>query len=142
MTVTKDRLVIVNDTKQLTVVRNFISDIIKKHKPVSPQENKIILATDEAVTNVIEHGYNREEKGTIEIEVECSDTMCKVIIRDEGKFYNPNNHPDINITQHVEEGKTRGLGVFLMRQVMDEVKYKYHKGTKNELTLIKYVGRS
>jgi serine/threonine-protein kinase RsbW len=141
MTVTKDKLVISNDTKHLTALRNFMAAIVKKHKPLASFENKIILATDEAVTNIIEHGYDDGQNGMIEVEVEATDKMCKIVIRDEGKFYDPNKHPSVNIEKHLEEGRTKGLGVFLMRQIMDEVKYRYEKDTKNELTLIKYVDR-
>jgi serine/threonine-protein kinase RsbW len=67
----KDRLVVTNDTKHLIVVRDFVSRLIRASRLAREEENKVILAVDEAVTNIIEHGYDEGAEGSIEIEVEA-----------------------------------------------------------------------
>lgn len=135
----KDRLVVTNDTKYLIVVREFISRLVQQSRLSRDDENKIILAVDEAVTNIIEHGYDDGVEGSIEIEVEVDEAQFKVMIRDTGRIFNPESIPTPDLTDHVKLGKKKGLGIFLMRQIMDEVRYRFKDGIKNELTLVKYV---
>ena len=135
----KDRLVIANDTKHLTVVREFIARLIQQSALSKEDENKIILAVDEAVTNVIEHGYDSQNEGSIEIDVVSTPTSFKITIRDTGKIFNPTSTPSLNVQDHVKMGRKKGLGIFLMRQIMDEVKYTFRDGVKNELTMVKFI---
>ncbi len=135
----KDRIVVTNDTKFLAVVREFIARLVLQSRLSRDDENKIILAVDEAVTNIIEHGYDDGVEGSIEIEVETDEAHFKVMIRDTGRVFNPESIPTPDLTDHVKLGKKKGLGIFLMRQIMDEVRYRFKDGVKNELTLVKYV---
>ena len=135
----KDRLVVANDTKHLTVVREFIARLIQQSALSKEDENKIILAVDEAVTNVIEHGYDSQNEGSIEIDVVSTPTSFKITIRDTGKIFNPTSTPSLNVQDHVKMGRKKGLGIFLMRQIMDEVKYTFRDGVKNELTMVKFI---
>ena len=135
----KDRLIVSNDTKFLIVVRDFVSRLIRQSRMAKEEENKVILAVDEAVTNIIEHGYDEGAEGSIEIEVEVGGEQFKVIIRDTGRVFNPSSIPDPDMKEHVQKGHKKGLGIFLMRQIMDEVRYKFKDGVKNELTLVKFI---
>ena len=135
----KDRLVVTNDTKHLIVVRDFISRLIRQSRLDRQEENKIILAVDEAVTNIIEHGYDEGADGSIELEVEAAENHFQIIIRDTGRVFNPESIPNPDMKEHVQRGHKKGLGIFLMRQIMDEVRYKFKDGVKNELTLVKFI---
>jgi serine/threonine-protein kinase RsbW len=134
----KDRLVVSNDTKYLIVVRDFVSRMIRQSRVTKEDENKIILAVDEAVTNIIEHGYDQGVDGHIELEIESETTQFKVVVRDSGRVFNPESVPSPDMKEHMKSGRKKGLGLFLMRQIMDEVRYRYKDGVQNELTLVKY----
>ena len=135
----KDRLVVSNDTKHLMLVRDFVSRLIRQSRLPREEENKIILAVDEAVTNIIEHGYDEGADVSIEIEVEADTDHFKFMIRDTGRVFNPESIPNPDMKEHVQRGHKKGLGIFLMRQIMDEVRYKFRDGVKNELTLVKFI---
>ena len=135
----KDHLVITNETRHLILVRDFIARLVHQGHLAREVENKIILAVDEAVTNIIEHGFERGEEGNIEVEVEIDEAQFRVIIRDSGRIFNPESVPDPDMKSHIRGGRKKGLGIFLMRQIMDEVRYAFRDGVKNELTLVKYV---
>jgi serine/threonine-protein kinase RsbW len=135
----KDRLVVSNDTKHLIVVRDFICRLIRQSRLDRQEENKVVLAVDEAVTNIIEHGYDEGADGSIELEVEADAGHFQIIIRDTGRVFNPESIPNPNMKDHVQRGHKKGLGIFLMRQIMDEVRYKFKDGVKNELTLVKFI---
>ena len=135
----KDRLSVANDTRHLMAVRDFASRMARQGG-LSPEEvHKIVLAIDEAVTNIIEHGYNKGEQGTIEIEAEWEQSRFQVVIRDSARVFNPESIPAPDMAEHVKAGRKKGLGLFLIRQIMDEVRYRYKDGVQNELTMVKHV---
>lgn len=137
--VTRDRLVISNDTRFCGLVREFTQRMIRSSALPPETENKIVLAIDEAVSNIIEHGYEEHVEGTIEMEISFDAERFTVIIRDQGRQFDPSAIKPVDILDHVRQGKKKGLGVFLMRQIMDEVKYIFKEGVQNELILVKYV---
>lgn len=137
--VVRDRLVISNDTRFCGLVREFSSKMIRSSKLQPEDENKIILAIDEAVANIIEHGYEEQVSGTIEMEISFDPERFTVIVRDQGRQFDPSGIKPVDILDHVRQGKKKGLGVFLMRQIMDEVKYIFKEGVQNELILVKYI---
>jgi serine/threonine-protein kinase RsbW len=63
-----------------------------------------------------------------------------VVIRDTGKYFDPKEAETPNIEEHIKNGKRHGLGIFLIRQIMDEVIYSYKQGIRNELRMVKYAG--
>ncbi|MDQ7779647.1 MAG: ATP-binding protein [Planctomycetota bacterium] len=135
----REKIVVTNDTKFLSVVRDFVANQTQTNNIAPDSANKIILAVDEAVANIIEHAYEEQITGTIEIETEISETRFKISIRDSGKKFRPDSVETPNMTEHVKSGKKKGLGIFLMRQIMDEVRYVFKEGIQNELVLVKYL---
>lgn len=135
----RDKLTIPNDPKRLGMVREFVSRMVLSSGLSRAEENKLILAVDEAVTNVMEHCYGPGREGTIEIEIEYSDTAFEIRIRDEGRFFNPELVPNPDVLDNLRTGKKKGLGIFLMRQIMDEIKYQFLDDRRNELTLVKRI---
>lgn len=133
------KLVITNDTKYLATVRNFAAQMVALSKLPRSDENKIVLAVDEAVTNVIEHGYEPNQVGPVEVEIEFDDEKFIIYIRDQAKMYDPNTKTDPDIMEHLKAGKKKGLGIFLIRQIMDEVQYRFKGGVQNELKMVKKV---
>ncbi len=132
-------LTITNESVHLVMVREFITAWVKQSSVKQKDENKIILAVDEAVSNIIEHAYEENREGTIDVEVNADEERFEVLIRDSGKHFNPEAVQSVDIEQHVKAGKRHGLGIFIMRQIMDEVEYRYKEGCENELRLVKYL---
>jgi serine/threonine-protein kinase RsbW len=96
------------------------------------------LAVDEASTNIIEHGYGQECPNRIDVTCDIQEDGLKVVIYDDAEPFNPEAVPDPEINVPLEELKPRGLGIFLMRQMMDEVHYQSSPDTGNTLTMIKH----
>jgi len=93
---------------------------------------------DEASTNIMEHGYGQECPNRIDITCEPLENGLKVVIFDDAEPFDPCTvtEPDLNVS--LEEVKPRGLGIFLMRKMMDDVKYATDPEQGNTLTMIKY----
>ncbi len=94
------------------------------------------LAVDEAACNIICHGYERRG-GTIQVEVERDGDRLVVRLCDEAPLFDPSRHPSPNVTLPLEDRPLGGLGIFLIRQAVDEMVYRVTAEGGNELTLIK-----
>ncbi len=103
--------------------------------------NKIIIqyniAIDEIVSNIVRHGY-KGTTGPVTVEVSKRDDTNTIGVRfiDEGIPYNPLIKEDPNVKLSAEERRIGGLGIFIVKKTMDDVKYKY-QNDQNMLTLIK-----
>jgi len=93
------------------------------------------LAVEEAITNIIIHGY-RVTGGKIEISFISDSNRVEIQIADSAPRFDPLSVPEPNLDRPLEERSIGGLGIFLIRQVMDEVTYQYRDG-KNILALVK-----
>lgn len=133
-------LVAPNDTRHLAEIRRVVDEVSAPFFPVKTERGKIVLAVDEAVSNVMEHAYaGCSTPGDIEVDIQADDTRLQVIIRDSGKPFDPLSIRDPDLKEHIRQGKRNGLGLFLMRQIMDEVKYSFVEGRRNELRMVKYI---
>lgn len=134
----KDRLVINSELKHLKLARYFILRILRKVNVAPSDENKIVLATDEALSNIVEHAYEFNKSGYIDINVEVNPKQFQIRIMNGGRDFDMGKVKIKDIVEHIKQGKRRGLGIFLMRRIMDEVKYSFKNG-QNQLILIKYL---
>jgi len=97
------------------------------------------LAVDEAATNVIEHSYGGDDKGDIKITCQNISEGFKVIMVDHGRPFTPEPVKKPNLNQPLEDIQPRGLGLYFMHQVMDEVKFEFSPKLGNKVTMIKRV---
>ncbi len=96
---------------------------------------EIELVTEEAVINIINYAY---EDITGDIEITCKkDNESHFIIEivDEGQYFDVLSKEEPDLTSDIEERAIGGLGVFFMKQFIDEIKYR-REGDKNRLTLV------
>jgi serine/threonine-protein kinase RsbW len=93
------------------------------------------LAVEEAITNVIVHGY-RQPGGEIAVSCRTGEDRVEVRIADAAPRFDPLSLTEPDLEGTAEERKIGGLGVYLIRQVMDEISYRY-EDNKNILILTK-----
>jgi len=93
------------------------------------------LAVEEAVTNIIMHGYEGHA-GEIHITCHATRGIIEIQIEDTAPLFNPLSVPDPDVTTDIHDRRMGGLGIFLIRRVMDDVMYRNDQG-KNILVLIK-----
>ncbi len=136
----KQRLKIANETRYLASVREAVHEVVVRGEFPLELLNKVTLAVDESVTNVMEHAYEDDLEGElfIEITLEATGERLSAVICDRGKIFDPTAVPLPDLKAHVDEGRRHGLGIFLMREIMDEVTYTSHPDGRNELCLVKY----
>lgn len=97
---------------------------------------ELVIAINEAVTNVLVHGY-RGRPGYIEIEISCTDATLTVCLQDRARVFDPTAVPAPDITLPLDQRQPGGLGVYMMRQFTHQMQYRVCPAGGNELTLIK-----
>ncbi len=127
----KHSIVMRNDIQQIPTLAEWIESL---NIPVALNMT-INLALEEAVTNVMLYAYPNEN-GKVLIEAEKSERMITFIISDNGIPFDPTQRPEADITLTAEERSIGGLGIHLVRQIMDEIHYE-RKDNRNILTLVK-----
>jgi serine/threonine-protein kinase RsbW len=124
--------------ENLAVIRGFVR-LTGMTLGVDHEEiTSIVLAVDEASTNIVVHGY-QGRAGTIEVEVERENNTLIVRLRDRAPGFDPTTAQSPDLSVPLEERPIGGMGIHLIRQAMDEVRYRALPGGGNELTLTKQV---
>lgn len=135
----RKRISVKSSTDNLVKIREFVKSVAKKVGINEDTTSKIILATDEACTNVIKHAYKYSKSKSISVNVSYIPKKFTVSIIDSGEHFNPNSIPEPDLKKYYEERRVGGLGMFLMKKLMDEVKYSHPNAQKNKVTLVKYL---
>ncbi len=118
-----------------------ISDFVVRSARAAGLDDKgtweVQLAVDEAATNIILHAYRDGEEGPITVHAEVKGGEFVVCLHDHGVPFNPASVPDPDLHSPLEERKTGGLGLYLMRKLMDRVEFHFDEDGYNVVTLAK-----
>ena len=125
------------ETKSLAAISSFIVDQADR-AGFSPRNIYAIqIAVDEACSNIIDHAYGGEDLGFIKVNIDILDSAIKITITDDGLPFNPDEVPEPDLHNTVESCKERGLGIYFMRKLMDEVSFNFSNKHHNTLVMIK-----
>ena len=127
-----------NDIKQLSLLQGFIETVADEVKIGPAETASLNLALEEAVTNVIMYAYPEGTDGLVDIDVHAGEGSLSFVISDGGKAFDPTAKGEVDVSASVEQRQIGGLGIHLIRQIMDEVKYE-RKEDKNYLILTKKI---
>lgn len=127
------------DLDNLGRVRDFIENHLGASGFSSDSAGNLLLAVDEAVSNIIMHGFKSRADGDIEVEVgQVAPGSLVIRIRDNAQLFDPtrdsNPHLEISPLEREEAG---GFGVYLLNHLVDKVSYRVTDDGRNELTMIK-----
>ncbi len=116
--------------ENMATVNDFIHSFLPEHCPFKVL-NQIDLAVEEIYINIAHYAY-KPNVGSVEITCDThngdSEYTILIIFKDSGKPFNPLERQDPDITLSAEERNIGGLGIYLTKQFMDEVKYEYKDG--------------
>jgi serine/threonine-protein kinase RsbW len=128
-------MTIESDSSRIPSVSASLEEEMHTHGFSSEDILDTQLAVEEIITNIINHGY-KNTGGEIVISCRINVNQAEVRIRDDAPRFNPLSLPEPKLDDTIEDRKIGGLGVFLVRQVMDEISYRYENG-QNNLVMIK-----
>jgi serine/threonine-protein kinase RsbW len=125
--------------ESLDKIREFVVQAARQAGFDEAASYAVELSVDEASTNIIEHAYGGEGNGDIDISVGIIDQEFVVILHDHGSPFDPSKVPVPNHNVPLEELKPRGVGLFLIRKMMDEVQFEFTPDKGNILTMKKHL---
>ena len=115
--------------ENINAVTDFVNGQLENYDCPMKAQMQIDIAIDELFGNIAHYAYD-PETGPATVQVEVQEDPMAVIITfiDHGKPYDPLSGKDPDLTIPLEERKEGGLGVFLVKKVMDDVRYEYKEG--------------
>ncbi|HLF87371.1 MAG TPA: ATP-binding protein [Anaerolineales bacterium] len=122
--------------EDLRTIRKFLeTELTARH--INPDTvYDVVFSVNEITTNVLVHGYPNEE-GWLEVEIARKNHDLHITIRDRAPAFDPTNLPTPDISLPLEQRSLGGLGVYLVKELMDQVSYQLIEAGGNELTLVK-----
>lgn len=125
-----DTLYTVLDAIEAHLCKNGCPDSVK---------TEVLISVEEIYVNIAHYAYGgKEGEATVQMEVTQNPRICRVVFRDRGIPYNPLEKEDPDISLSAGEREIGGLGIFMVKQCMDKITYRYEDGC-NILTIEKYL---
>jgi anti-sigma regulatory factor (Ser/Thr protein kinase) len=125
-----------NDLQEIERMANEVDAWWSQHARLEEFKFQLDLVLDEMVSNVIRHGLKDSNEHRILVNLSCDGDDLTVEIQDDGVAFNPLEAPVPDTTKPLEERPIGGLGIHLVRQIMDDLSYRRHDG-KNYLVMRK-----
>ncbi|MEE9117455.1 MAG: ATP-binding protein [Calditrichia bacterium] len=138
----KYKLKIPSITENLQMIRKFVLKIAAKTGFNEETQEQIALAVDEACTNVIKHAHHHDARRLMDIQIQTDAIKMKITITDKGRGFDITKLKDPDVEKFIKESKHGGLGIYLIKTLMDEVDYEFNPGVKNQVQLTKYLQKS
>lgn len=132
------KLELVNDISEISKLPIFVDEIAATLSLSQEFVFNFNLVLEEAVTNVVMYAYPQGKSGPITLVAKYSKGEIAFILSDEGVPFDPTKVPDADVTLPAEERRIGGLGIYLIRQIMDNVSYRYNE-RRNILIMNKQV---
>lgn len=123
-----------NDIEKVPELAAFVEEICEALGFEMSDTMSLNLALEEAVVNVMNYAYPQSTTGTVSIEATATDEWLIFVITDQGIPFDPTATEEVDTTLPIEERPVGGLGIYLVRKLMDTINYERLDG-KNILTL-------
>jgi len=131
------RLQVPSSTENLAMIREFVNSIGERAGMGPADVGNVELAVDEACANVIEHAYGLDESKEVSVRATFDDDSLLIVVADTGRGFDPAAVESKPLDKLVAEHSSGGLGIQLIKKLMDEVHYEVVPGQKNELRMVK-----
>jgi sigma-B regulation protein RsbU (phosphoserine phosphatase) len=133
-------ITLTNDIQQVPQLADFVDMVCEEVGMDMAVAIQMNLAMEEAVVNVMDYAYPSGTVGNVTIEAESDDDQLQFTIIDSGTPFDPTAKEEVDTTLSAEERPIGGLGIHLVRQLMDSINYERIDG-KNILTLRKKIDK-
>ena len=131
-------IILANDISEISRLYEFVEEFGNDFELSPDIVFNLNLVLEEAVVNIINYAYPKEEHESIYLSARMHEGSVILVLTDTGKEFDPTAVPEADVTLSADDRQIGGLGIFLIRQIMNEVKYERIEG-KNILTLEKKV---
>lgn len=122
-----------SDPKYLKLIREIVKGFLHASNYDKDDAMMIVLAVDEAASNIIKYGYDNAKDGTIDLKMSDEDEKIIFVLRDYGKKCDPVKFE----SRKLDDVRPGGLGLYLMKTIMDDVSYNVDLDVGTELYMTK-----
>ena len=129
-------LTLANRSSELERLASELERFAQSHRVPEPDVHAVMLALDELLTNTIAYGYDDQGAHEILLRLTLANGRLSAEVEDDGRPFNPLTAPQPDLTSAVEDRPVGGLGIHLVRSLMDHVDYRRESG-KNHLVMSK-----
>ncbi len=136
---TPDSISVPNRTAFLEKVRDFIIASLERTGLDDRTKHLMVLAIDEAVTSNILFSVETGREGMTKVSVDVNSVRMKVVIEDTGRDLDSADLTEAVMQETYTKARKHEMGIFLIRQIVDEISYAFKKGFENQLTLVKFL---
>lgn len=133
------RLIMKNEMSEVGRLRAFFFSVCREHGIDDETAKTLNLALEEWVANVINYAYPKGMRGHVEVTADVSDDVLTLVIKDHGAVFDPTQHEEVDIDAELDERAIGGLGIHLIRTIMDTVEYQRTSDGYNRLVLTKRI---
>lgn len=130
-----------SSTENLSLIREFVAKVGLQAGMSEIDISKIELAVDEACANVIEHAYGNDKSQEVLVRANVDEEKITFHIIDTGIGFDPTQILQEDLEKLIEKRRSGGLGMRLIKTLMDEIHYEIIPGQKNELRMVKKLSR-
>ncbi len=127
-----------NDLGELRQIGAWVATFAETHKISDAARHAIDLALEEWLTNVVSYAFSDNAEHWITLRLECSAGEVRMTVEDDGREFNPLDRPPVDTTEPLETRGIGGLGIHMIRKLMDRVEY-HRDGGRNILTMTRRV---
>jgi serine/threonine-protein kinase RsbW len=124
----------------LDEIRDLVAEVAREGGFSEKEIYSLQLAADEAASNIIEHAYAGISDAYLDVTCDIRNDTLTITMRDNGKPFDPSKVKQPNLKADLSERQIGGLGIYLMRKLMDDVRYEANSRTGNLLTMTKRRG--
>ena len=132
-------LTVPSATENLALIRDFVVNVGSQAGLGQDDVAKLELDVDEACANVMEHAHGHDSNKEVTVRATFDAATLRIEVVDEGQGFDPTVVPTTSVEQMVHDRRTRGLGLRVMKSLMDEVSYEIVPGERNRLRLLKRI---
>ncbi len=120
--------------EQLASIREFVGESVHALGGTPDDAFACELATDEAAANIFNHAFESKQ-GRVRLRVHRTDANLTIRVHYHGRSFDPSNVPEPELDLPLEERRAGGLGLYFMKQLMDEVLFEFDEENGNVLTM-------
>lgn len=131
------RLIMKNEMTEVGRMRAFFFSVCREHGIDDDTAKTLNLALEEWVANVINYAYPKGMRGHVEVTADVTADVLTLVIKDHGAPFDPTQHEEVDIDADLDERAIGGLGIHLVRTIMDTVEYQRTTDGYNRLVLTK-----
>ena len=131
-------LVLANRPSEIVRFQDLLESLASEHAIPPKALHEVQLAVEEHLANILNHAFTDQQEHQILVRLEVETDILRIEVKDDGRPFNPLEHPKPDLALPVDQRPIGGLGIHMMRKSVDQIEYRRANG-KNILAILKRI---